>query len=63
MINTKIYKAVYTLSEKLMAAANDDNRQELINSSPNLTIFALTMKIQIKTIQSSGKHLPISLKT
>jgi hypothetical protein len=27
MINTKIYKSVYGLSEKLMAAANKDDRQ------------------------------------
>ncbi len=27
MINTKIYKAVYGLSEKLMAAANKDDRE------------------------------------
>lgn len=27
-INTKIYKAVYSLSEKLMVAANNDNRGE-----------------------------------
>ncbi len=27
MINTKIYKSVYSLSEKLMAAANKDDRE------------------------------------
>jgi len=27
MINTKIYKSVYSLAEKLMAAANKDNRE------------------------------------
>ena len=27
MINTKIYKSVYSLSEKLMDAANNDNRE------------------------------------
>lgn len=27
MINTKIYKSVYSLSEKLMDAANNDNRK------------------------------------
>ena len=27
MINTKIYKSVYSLSEKLLAAANKDNRE------------------------------------
>lgn len=27
MINTKIYKTVYKLSEKLMQAANDENRE------------------------------------
>jgi len=27
MINTKIYKTVYQLSEKLMAAANEENRE------------------------------------
>ena len=28
MINTKIYKSVYNLAEKLMAAANEENREE-----------------------------------
>ncbi len=27
MVNTKIYKAVYKLSEKLMQAANDENKE------------------------------------
>ena len=50
MINTKIYKSVYNLAEKLMAAANEENREELES------LFAELKAICIDNENTSKDH-------
>jgi len=56
MINTKIYKSVYTLAEKLLEADRKGHQEAFNWLYSELKRFVLTMKIPIKTIQSNGKR-------
>lgn len=50
MINTKIYKAVYGLSEKLMDAANKDNKEAFA------ALYAQLLSICIENEQTDKDH-------